>query len=32
MSSFVTDPTWQKLQNRLRQGMIAPGDAEWALA
>ncbi|TPK72037.1 hypothetical protein [Mesorhizobium sp. B2-4-17] len=32
MSSFVGDPSWQELQNRLRQGMIAPTDAEWAFS
>ncbi|MES0172614.1 hypothetical protein [Mesorhizobium sp. M0006] len=32
MSSFVTDPSWQGLSSRLRQGMIAPTDAEWAFA
>ncbi|MGX8009037.1 hypothetical protein ACVDG8_008490 [Mesorhizobium sp. ORM8.1] len=32
MSSFVTDPSWQQLHNRLRQRMIAPTDAEWAYA
>ncbi|MER9442243.1 hypothetical protein NKI79_12600 [Mesorhizobium sp. M0340] len=32
MTSFVTDPSWQELDRRLRQGMVAPTDAEWAFA
>lgn len=32
MNSFVTDPSWQDLHNRLRQGTIAPTDAEWAFS
>ncbi|WP_214476775.1 hypothetical protein [Mesorhizobium sp. dw_380] len=32
MSSFVRDPSWQELHNRLRKGVIASTDEEWAFA
>lgn len=32
MSSFVTDPSWRALHNRLRQRMIHPTDPEWAFS
>lgn len=32
MSSFVSDPFWRELHGRLRNGVIAPDDAEWVFS
>ncbi|QND66612.1 hypothetical protein HB777_23630 [Mesorhizobium loti] len=32
MKGFVTDPSWHELHCRLRQGLITPGDEEWAFS
>ncbi|RAZ88883.1 hypothetical protein DPM33_20840 [Mesorhizobium hawassense] len=32
MKGFVSDPSWQELHRRLRQGLVTPADAEWALS
>lgn len=32
MSGFVTDPSWHELHSRLRMGLIAPNDEEWAFS
>lgn len=32
MSSFVTDPSWHEFRERLRKGLIAPTDKEWAFS
>ncbi|MER9732970.1 hypothetical protein [Mesorhizobium sp. M0217] len=32
MKGFVTDPSWNELHSRLRQGLVTPSDAEWAFS
>ncbi|MER9722507.1 MULTISPECIES: hypothetical protein [unclassified Mesorhizobium] len=32
MKGFVTDPSWNELHSRLRQGLFTPSDAEWAFS
>ncbi|MCZ8546385.1 hypothetical protein OOJ09_19525 [Mesorhizobium qingshengii] len=32
MKGFVTDPSWNELHSRLRQGLVTPADAEWAFS
>ncbi|MER8564018.1 hypothetical protein NKH85_06220 [Mesorhizobium sp. M0924] len=32
MRGFVTDPSWHELHSRLRNGLIAPTDEEWAFS
>ncbi|RUU92633.1 hypothetical protein EOB59_06525 [Mesorhizobium sp. M7A.F.Ca.MR.176.00.0.0] len=32
MRGFVSDPSWQELHSRLRQGLVTPADEEWAFS
>lgn len=32
MKGFVTDPSWNELHSRLRQGLVTPADEEWAFS